>query len=272
MKKEDNLMSGKGEKGKWITVNGAHILIEDGQSVEDAMNKHFNKSSNSKDPKVEELSNKTGLSYKDAEKMYKELQDEDKAYKNFLNNKTEEDRNDKYTIGNPDNINKSTTPDKISEELENYKGSGQVDFVMPGGKWAQIRPQKDGSYLIRSSNGSKYVESVEVAKSELANSFNSSISSEKAKAFDKGKEHLSENGGYQGVSNLDDAPKFEYKSSNQYQKGDKFTNPAGVKFEVVDTSTNKHGVEYVKLKDSSGEFEIEKDQLDRLGWLTKFKI
>lgn len=171
MEKNNNLMSGKGEKGKWITVNGSHIFIEDGQSVEDAMNKHFSKLSNNKDPKVEELANRVGLGYKDAERMYKELQEEDKAYKDFLNDKTEEDRNDKYTIGNPDNINKSTTPDKISEALKNYKGSGQVDLIMPGGKWAQIRPQKDGSYLVRSSSGNKYVESAEVAKSELISSF-----------------------------------------------------------------------------------------------------
>lgn len=43
MEKNNNLMSGKGEKGKWITVNGSHVFIEDGQSVEDAMNKHFQK-------------------------------------------------------------------------------------------------------------------------------------------------------------------------------------------------------------------------------------
>lgn len=43
MEKNNNLMSGKGEKGKWITVNGSHVFIEDGQSVEDAMNKHFSK-------------------------------------------------------------------------------------------------------------------------------------------------------------------------------------------------------------------------------------
>ena len=46
MEKNNNLMSGKGEKGKWITVNGSHVFIEDGQSVEDAMNKHFDKKIN----------------------------------------------------------------------------------------------------------------------------------------------------------------------------------------------------------------------------------
>mgnify|MGYP001625696490 CR=1 FL=1 len=49
MEKNNNLMSGKGEKGKWITVNGAHVFIEDGQSVEDAMNKHFERDINNKD-------------------------------------------------------------------------------------------------------------------------------------------------------------------------------------------------------------------------------
>ena len=49
MEKNNNLMSGKGEKGKWITVNGSHVFIEDGQSVEDAMNKHFERDFNKKD-------------------------------------------------------------------------------------------------------------------------------------------------------------------------------------------------------------------------------
>ena len=48
MKKNNSLMAGKGEGGKWITVKGSHIFVEDGQSVEDAMNKHFNKSGDTK--------------------------------------------------------------------------------------------------------------------------------------------------------------------------------------------------------------------------------
>lgn len=44
MEKNNNLMSGKGEKGEWKTINGAHVYIEDGQSVEEAMNKQFSKS------------------------------------------------------------------------------------------------------------------------------------------------------------------------------------------------------------------------------------
>ena len=46
MKKNNNLMSGKGEKGKWITVNGSHVFIEDGQSVDDAVDRHFTKEQN----------------------------------------------------------------------------------------------------------------------------------------------------------------------------------------------------------------------------------
>ncbi len=48
MKKNNDLMSGKGEGGKWITVNGSHIFIEDGQSVDEAMEKHFSKSGDTK--------------------------------------------------------------------------------------------------------------------------------------------------------------------------------------------------------------------------------
>lgn len=97
------------------------------------------------------------------------------------------------------------------------------------------------------------------------------VSPDEAKAFVSGKGSLTK-GGYEGVSNVNSAPTFEYKANTGYEKGAKFTNPAGVEFEVVSTSTNKHGVEYVKLKDASGEFEIEKAQLDRLGWLTQFKV
>jgi len=43
MEKDNNIMHGKGEKGEWKTINGAHVFVEDGQSVEDAMNKTFSK-------------------------------------------------------------------------------------------------------------------------------------------------------------------------------------------------------------------------------------
>lgn len=43
MNKNNNIMKGQGEDGKWITVNGTHIFVEEGQSVEDAMNSKFDK-------------------------------------------------------------------------------------------------------------------------------------------------------------------------------------------------------------------------------------
>ena len=48
MEKDNNIMHGKGEKGEWKTINGAHVFVEDGQSVEDAMNKQFRKETPSK--------------------------------------------------------------------------------------------------------------------------------------------------------------------------------------------------------------------------------
>lgn len=45
MKKDNNIMKGQGEDGKWITVNGTHVFVEEGQSVEDAMNSKFDKKS-----------------------------------------------------------------------------------------------------------------------------------------------------------------------------------------------------------------------------------
>ena len=32
MEKNSNLMSGKGEKGEWKTINGAHVYVEDRHS------------------------------------------------------------------------------------------------------------------------------------------------------------------------------------------------------------------------------------------------
>lgn len=200
----------------------------------------------------------------------------------FKEEPKDKQRADKYTVGNPDNINKQTTIDNIEKDLQSYKGSGSVDLVLPGGKWCQIRPQQDGSYLARTSNGQKFVSTVDEAKQEIVKSYNGGvqhsnsntaekmstamgISPDEAKAFVSGKGLT--RGSYEGVSNVNSAPTFEYKTNKGYEKGAKFTNPAGVEFEVVGTSTNKHGVEYVKLKDASGEFEIEKAQLDRLGWL-----
>lgn len=198
-------------------------------------------------------------------------------------------RDDRYTTGNPDNISKQSNIANIGNDLQNYKGSGSADLVLPGGKFVQIRPQKDGSFLVRTSNGQKYVSSVEDAKQEAITAYGGGssqpgatttaekmstamgVSPDEAKAFVSGKGSLTK-GGYEGVSNVNSAPTFEYKANTGYEKGAKFTNPAGVEFEVVSTSTNKHGVEYVKLKDASGEFEIEKAQLDRLGWLTQFKV
>lgn len=48
MEKNNDLMAGKGEQGKWITVNGAHVFVEDGQSVEDAMKSKFSKGNEGK--------------------------------------------------------------------------------------------------------------------------------------------------------------------------------------------------------------------------------
>lgn len=144
-------------------------------------------------------------------------------------------RADKYTVGNPDNINKQTTIDNIEKDLQSYKGSGSVDFVLPGGKWCQIRPQQDGSYLARTSNGQKFVSTVDEAKQEIVKSYNGGvqhsnsntaekmstamgISPDEAKAFASGKGHLSQDGGYNGVSNVKSAPKFEYKSNTGYEK------------------------------------------------------
>lgn len=144
-------------------------------------------------------------------------------------------RADKYTVGNPDNINKQTTIDNIEKDLQSYKGSGSVDLVLPGGKWCQIRPQQDGSYLARTSNGQKFVSTVDEAKQEIVKSYNGGvqhsksntaekmstamgISPDEAKAFASGKGHLSQDGGYNGVSNVKSAPKFEYKSNTGYEK------------------------------------------------------
>lgn len=43
MEKNNKLTAGKGEEGKWITVNGAHVFVEKGQSVKEAVATKFDK-------------------------------------------------------------------------------------------------------------------------------------------------------------------------------------------------------------------------------------
>ena len=141
-------------------------------------------------------------------------------------------RNDRYTTGNPDNISKQSNIANIGNDLQNYKGSGSADLVLPGGKFVQIRPQKDGSFLVRTSNGQKYVSSVDDAKQEAVNAYGGSstqhgaintaekmstamgISPDEAKAFVSGKGSLTK-GGYEGVSNVKSAPTFEYNTTKK---------------------------------------------------------
>ena len=142
MEKNNDIMAGKGEKGEWKTINGAHVFIAEGQSVEDAVKKQFSKSSNSKSSDKESVNQ----------------------------NKTREDKF--ISPSNSDSINKSTTSSNIENDLSEYKGSGSVDLVLPGGKWAQIRPQNDGTYLVRTNKGQKYVSTVDDAKKEIIGAFN----------------------------------------------------------------------------------------------------
>ena len=225
MEKNNNLMSGKGEKGEWKTINGAHVYVEDGQSVEEAMNKQFNKKDNGKRwnetglhnsekqpskshtlsdsdktivddaiywAKKEGKGNVKGameqleadmagfLSYGEKgnyeavrDYMREKLGDGDSSDKVAASIDQDKIRDDKYTTGNPDNINKQSSAAEIENTLKGYKGSGSVDLVLPGGKWAQIRPQKDGTYLVRSNKGSKYVGTVDEAKKAVAGDFGS---------------------------------------------------------------------------------------------------
>lgn len=194
------------------------------------------------------------------------------------------ERDDKYFAHNDKrSINKAIKPDEVERTISGWNGGGYVDLVLPGGKWGQIRPQTDGSFLARSPKGQTYCKTPDEAKQKLiadigsnpqgANAESSNklqksmgITPDEARAFATGKGTLSKDGGYNGVSNAKDAPTFEYKS-NPYVKGAKFKNPAGVEFEVVEVTNNKQGIPFVKLKDAQGEFEIEQEQLERLGWL-----
>lgn len=54
MEKDNNLLHGKGENDvEWITVNGAHIPIEDGQTPQEAIKNHFTHKSKSKKKSLE---------------------------------------------------------------------------------------------------------------------------------------------------------------------------------------------------------------------------
>lgn len=177
-------MSGKGEKGEWKTINGAHIYIADGQSVEEAMDKQFHKKQpkNQDSERLKKILSERGQSEdedfaKDTGYFgYGSLDELEKAHNAGYKKSIDQDksRDDKYTTGNPDNINKQSSIADIDKTLSDYKGSGSVDLVLPGGKWGQIRPQKDGTYLVRSNNGQKYVSTADEAKKELSATFNPS--------------------------------------------------------------------------------------------------
>lgn len=147
MEKNSSLMGGKGENGKWITVNGSHIFVEDGQTIEDAMNKQF----------------KTGK-------------------------KTSTDNNDsKY----------ESNGDKIVGSYMDDNGMKYHIVQAPNGKYFNE---------YESSNAGPF-ESLEEAKKMMA----------------KHRPNATENGGYQGVSNVKDAPKFEYKSDGSNWENGKYT-------------------------------------------------
>ena len=59
---------------------------------------------------------------------------------------------------------------------------------------------------------------IDMNKSKLQNAMG--ITPDEAKAFASGNGHLSKDGGYNGVSNIKDAPTFEYKATEKYS-GDK---------------------------------------------------
>lgn len=184
MKKNNSLMAGNGEKGKWVTINGAHVFVEDGQTVDDAMTKQFSKGERTKASEKERLKkilSERGQSEdedfaKDTNYFgYGSLDELEKAHQAGYKKSIDQDkaRDDKYTLGNPNNINKSTTVDAVEKDISHYKGNESVDLVLPGGKWVQVRPQKDGTYLVRTNNGSKYVSSVDEVKTEVSSSFTS---------------------------------------------------------------------------------------------------
>lgn len=79
--------------------------------------------------------------------------------------------------------------------------------------------------LVQKARNGKYGGS-DINKQAISNSPNTAekmstamgISPDEAKAFASGKGHLSQDGGYNGVSNVKSAPKFEYKSNTGYEK------------------------------------------------------
>lgn len=177
MEKNNSLMAGKGEKGKWITVNGSHIFIEDGQSVEDAMNKQFSKVSatpSKHQAKADYLKDKINNSW----------------YKNA----------------------------KIDYGIE-----GKVKDISIDGDTIKVVVEENGKTLT-----SELPYAGEYTAEQLYNIWQEfpgeeSVAPEQAKSFVKGGGHLSENGGYQGVSNVKDAPKFEFKSEGSDWENGKYT-------------------------------------------------
>lgn len=81
-------------------------------------------------------------------------------------------REDRYiNNSNKDNIVKPSTIKNIANDIKDYNGSGYVSLALPGGKFFEIRPQQDGTYLARSNAGKIYAKTVQGAKNSILKFF-----------------------------------------------------------------------------------------------------
>ena len=143
----------KDEKEQWITVNGAHVKIEGGESKESAVKNFINKKQDKK-----EVSNpKKG---------------DDKARKKWAKTLAEE-----YELGSPKDIRKNMEEDdEVDEEyLENYTKQYNIILdhpvgskVLIGGKEREITdyiPDDDGEDIMAELDGDDWVSVMSLKKS-----------------------------------------------------------------------------------------------------------
>ena len=139
MEKNNNIMKGQGEDGKWITVNGTHILVGKGQSVEEAVNTKFDKKAPAKKNEtsdevlsVSKALNKTGK----ATTQSKEVADMYKKNTNPHWNFTVKETPNGYEISTEKNQEPNVndiTEKNIDKVISDLPVGGEITIQLTGG-------------------------------------------------------------------------------------------------------------------------------------------
>lgn len=134
MEKDNNIMKGQGEDGKWITVNGTHVFVEEGQSVEDAMNSKFDKKSRA-DEDLTKRAEALHKTMKEAGLPVKKSIEETKAIMRNLDKMPDygdEDAKDKPPAKVKTNVD-DITEENIDKVISDLPVGGEIAIQLTGG-------------------------------------------------------------------------------------------------------------------------------------------